>query len=398
MITIQYLEPAPEVATFSPDQVISKLQQAFDRVQFTHLLIGWEIPERLLEACKKFAEKHAIKFMRWHPLLTYNQSPIDPAIQVINLYQQPIPGFQNLPEFTFFCPNHPAAQERILADLSPHIRTGIYDGFFLDRIRYPSPSTDPYNYLGCFCSSCKRIARDFDLDFTRIRSGLLKAEGEAQFPPIILHHFAPVQEDHPLLQPASDFQGFMRFRSQSITKILQEVVAEIKKENLEVGLDVFSPSLAYMVGQDLSKITLFADWTKVMSYAHTLGPAGIPYELLQLAQFMKRSSTMEEREILAALSRIFDLELPRTLEMLVQVGLSPTALAKEIEHAVQSSSKPILAGIELVEIPGVATLDNSQIEQDLLAVKTAHPGGIAISWDLWHIPIERLEIMRRFWL
>ncbi|MCS6907864.1 MAG: hypothetical protein RML93_08280, partial [Anaerolineales bacterium] len=285
MITIQYLEPAPETASLQPDEVILKLQQALDRLPFTHLLIGWEIPERILEACKKFTEQYAIKFLRWHPLLTYNQEPIDPALRVINLYNQPISGFQNLPEFTFFCPNHPEARERILANLSVQIQTGLYDGFFLDRIRYPSPSTDPYRYLGCFCLSCQEIARDFNLDFVNVRSELLQAEHKAQFLPSFLRYLAAAQPHHPAVQPLPEFQRFMRFRSRSITAILQEVIAEIKGKNLEVGLDAFSPSLAYMVGQNLDEITPLADWTKVMSYAHTMGPAGIPYELSQLAQF-----------------------------------------------------------------------------------------------------------------
>lgn len=397
MITIQYLEPAPEIASIPTDQVVSKLQQAWERLPFTHLLIGWAIPERLLEACKKFTEQHTIQFLRWHPLLTYNQAPIDPALQVINLYLQPIPGFQNLPEFTFFCPNHPAAQERILADLSAHIETGLYDGFFLDRIRYPSPSSDPYRSLGCFCPSCRKIASDFDLDLEKIRAELLQAEQKGQFPPHFLASFGVAQAALSAADSLTEFQRFLHFRAQSITNILQEVTVAIKTKNLEVGLDAFSPSLAFMVGQDLAKITPLADWTKVMSYAHTLGPAGIPYELSQLAQFLKQKFAREEIEILSVLSQIFELEIPHPLEELLQTGLSSSTLAKEIERAVQSSPKPILAGIELVEIPGVATLSTAQIEQDLQAVKQVKPAGIAISWDLWHIPLERLEIVRRAW-
>jgi hypothetical protein len=53
----------------------------------------------------------------------------------------------------------------------------------------------------------------------------------------------------------------------------------------------------------------------------------------------------------------------------------------------------LLAGIELVEISETSELTASQIEDDLRAVKSIQIDGISISWDLWHIPLKRLEIV-----
>ena len=41
-----------------------------------------------------------------------------------------------------------------------------------------------------------------------------------------------------------------------------------------------------MVGQDLSGMSGIVDWIKLMTYAHTLGPAGIPFELSGLFHYL----------------------------------------------------------------------------------------------------------------
>jgi hypothetical protein len=397
MLTIQYLEPSPELESLPPNQVGLQLQKAFDLLPFTHLLIGWEIPPRLLEACKKIAERYAIKFMRWHPLLTYNQAPLDPSLQVINVLNEPIPGHGGMPEFTFFCPNHALAQERIEANLYPHIHSGIYDGFFLDRIRFPSPSADLYRGFGCFCTYCKKTAQEIDLDLNEIQQKLIKSYQEKLYPSHFLNSFSPKGTNASSSHADLDFQRFMLHRAQTISNTIHQVVTRIKEENLEVGLDAFSPSIAYMVGQDLSQITPLADWTKVMTYGHTLGPAGIPFELSQMAQFLINFSPATEQEILTRLGDTFDIGIPNSFSELVRKGLSPSSLAQEVEKAVRLSPKPILAGIELVEIPHIAELHEEQIESDLSAIKNVKPSGLAISWDLWHIPYKRLEIVSKVW-
>jgi hypothetical protein len=48
-------------------------------------------------------------------------------------------------------------------------------------------------------------------------------------------------------------------------------------------------------------------------------------------------------------------------------------------------------GIELVDIPGVSHLNPVQIKSDLQTLHTAEVEGLVLSWDLWHIPLERLE-------
>ena len=57
----------------------------------------------------------------------------------------------------------------------------------------------------------------------------------------------------------------------------------------------------------------------------------------------------------------------------------------------------LLAGIELVELAGVSVLDPAQIAVDLMAFHQAQSDGLVLSWDVWHIPIERLDLVRSVW-
>ncbi len=60
----------------------------------------------------------------------------------------------------------------------------------------------------------------------------------------------------------------------------------------------------------------------------------------------------------------------------------------------QAGVRVLLAGIELVEIAGVAELDEAQIRADAAAFRAVGIDGLVLSWDLWVMPLERLELLR----
>jgi hypothetical protein len=83
--------------------------------------------------------------------------------------------------------------------------------------------------------------------------------------------------------------------------------------------------------------------------------------------------------------------------VLAERGLAPEALAAETQRGRAAGVSPLLAGIELVEIKGVAQLDRQQIVADLHAFYNGGADGLVLSWDLWHIPLERLDLVRAVW-
>lgn len=149
---------------------------------------------------------------------------------------------------------------------------------------------------------------------------------------------------------------------------------------MRLGSMDFPPALTSLVGQELGLLSGGANWTKIMSYGHTLGPAGLPFELLGLADWLISRCGLDEQSALQKLATACDLPLPESRVMLRSRGLDAPALAREVLRATELGIKPVLFGIELVELPGVAELQDGQIYGDLTAIGAAKPDGLAISW------------------
>jgi len=383
MITIQYLEPGPHLIDLTPDQVGRKLQAALERLPIDCILLGWDLPPVLENVCQDVSARADVKLYRWQPLLT-GDGTIYPERKwrSQNIKGMPHTGFHGLPEFTFVCPNNPIARQAILSHIANLAQSGRYDGIFLDRMRYPSPAADPVNLLTCFCNHCNETAQKIGLDLIDVRQSLLEIDESN-----LLRVLCGEQ-----IQPLSTF---LDFRQHTITQFINDVVDSIRSAGLEIGLDCFSPSLTRLVGQDLSALAHLADWIKVMVYGHAFGPATLPFEFNDLAIWLIEEQGIDETAALSILTTITTLPLPTDLLSLRVTGLHNVALAAEYIRGKQiADSTKVLAGIELVEIPGVSELKDAQIEEDLHAIEAVSSDGLSLSWDLWHIPLERLDIVR----
>jgi hypothetical protein len=391
---VQYLEASPKVAAIPPSEARARLRAAFQRLPISSVLIGWDLPRATLDACRNEVTRGGAQLYRWHPLLT-GDGTFFPRNEwrAIGLGGEPVPGFRGLPEFTFVCPNRPAVRTAVLDRLREVIEKGVYDGVFLDRMRTPSPASDPGRWLACFCDDCHRAAAQGGLDLELIRRRIARLFESGTPPLLLLQNLLGTR----IPEPDDPLSAFLDFRARSVSKLVQAAADLIHARGLSVGLDCFSPVLAQMVGQDLGELDACAEWTKVMTYGHALGPATLPYELLELAAWLIEQHSASERQALNWLSRASGLSLPQDREGFRAQGLRPDALGGEIERARTAGVKHLLAGIELVEIEGVARLDPAQIQTDIRAFRRAGADGLALSWDLWHIPLERLDLVRSIW-
>ncbi|MCX6050111.1 MAG: hypothetical protein NT075_33865 [Chloroflexi bacterium] len=403
LFMVQYLEDSPDIASITPQQARAKLQAAGELLPLAAVLLGWRLPDAVIQACRAETTRTNTRLYRWQPLLTGDGEFMPrPEWQTIGLQGERVPGFQNMPEFTFVCPNRPNVREAVLEHLHKIIQRDVvqrhyYDGFFLDRIRFPSPAAEPDRWLACFCADCQRAALDVNLDLRAVQRSLqqwlIRPDQLAAFVQTLLGGGPAPATDSPAMQ----FKAFLEFRQRSITNFVQAAAALIRSENLAVGLDCFSPALTQMVGQDLAALDPWADWTKVMSYAHTLGPAGLPFELLGLIDWLVDKKQVREPEALAWLAAATGFSLPSSRTRLRQNGLAPTALVAEMAGARTMGVKQLVAGVELVEIAEVANLTNARIEADHRALHQTDIDGLVLSWDLWHMPLDRLSLVHSIW-
>jgi len=134
-----------------------------------------------------------------------------------------------------------------------------------------------------------------------------------------------------------------------------------------------------------------------MTYIHTLAPAGLPYELMGLLRYLTHTTHLTRVKVLDTIGRELKLPMPPDPNTLETQGLSPEALGVEIKRGLERISSPVLAGIELVDLPGITNLNPTQIREDLAAIKLAHPAGLALSWDLLHISQDNLKLVREMY-
>ncbi len=109
-LLVQFLEGGSYPTYPSADEVRERLHRSAGQLPFSSLLLGWDLPPGLVEACAEVCAALRIDLYLWVPLLCgHGRFRPDPAWQVIGLAGQPVGGHAGALEFTFLCPNHPAA-------------------------------------------------------------------------------------------------------------------------------------------------------------------------------------------------------------------------------------------------------------------------------------------------
>ena len=398
MLAIQYLEQSPELAGLEAEPVQSRLRDAFQRLPLDAVILGWSVPGALVDACASETAKTGARLYRWQPLLAGCVPEIDPHWRVIGVNGEPVPGHQGLPEFTFVCPNNAAAVQAVLDQFTLALHSGPYQGVFLDRIRFPSPASDPLARMSCFCEACQQAAAGEGLDLDAVREAIQAMARSFKGRKNFLSQLFGAHNQTPGIENLDLLGRYLAFRARSIACFVESAAAIARHSGLKVGLDCFSPALTRMVGQDLGVLKPSCDWIKIMTYGHSLAPAGLPYELQHLAEWLEPVAPNGERGALRSVSQAARVALPASYSELRQQGIRPPELAAEVEAARQAGVTTLLAGIELVELAGVTALDPVQTRADLRAIHRAGPDGLVLSWDLWRIPPERLDWVREAWL
>lgn len=387
LYAVQYLESMPPEAT--PGSVRQRLREACLRLPISHVLLGWELPEVIEQAVANEAARLNLHLFRWQPWLTGDaHTDLPGEWSVRGLDGSYVPGHNNQPEFTFVCPNRSGVADFLAERMETIAARGLYQGIFLDRIRFPSPAPDPAAHLGCFCSSCTRLAADAGVDLHRIRSQLQNmlstANGALLLACGLINRREPETEE---------LQEFLDFRERSITHMLEAASQQASQLSLSLILDCFSPSLARMVGQDLPSLNALCAWVKLMIYPRVWGPAGLSFELLQLVEWLVKRYNLNESAVFNTIHQVTGFELPSNQADFRKNGLPSASISLEIQRGRIQGVTSLLAGVALVDLPGIHESTHQQIQTDLLACQSAD--GLVLSWDLWHIPLSVLETIQK---
>ena len=89
------------------------------------------------------------------------------------------------------------------------------------------------------------------------------------------------------LWEAAGLPKLFDFKRRTIARIVERFSREARARGLQVGLDLYSYSLAPLVAQDYELLSRAADWIKPMIYCRAIGPAGLPLELACLQEALR---------------------------------------------------------------------------------------------------------------
>ena len=387
-VVAQFLEGGATSAAISPDRAVARLRRAGDVLPLTDICLGWNLPSPLIEAVAGEAKSRGTALWLWHPLLS-GDGQYEPAEDVtLGRYGSPLPWPRGMAEFAFDCPNRGRGLERALDRLDVAIERGPWDGVFLDKIRWPSPTRDPADDLACFCDDCRSMSIDAGVDLAAVADHVTR---QASNPAGRVELLAELlgRLDGPVA-------SFATWRCGRITHTVREAAARVSThttaggEPLRLALDVFAPSLARAVGQDISSLAPLADFTKAMLYIGTNGPAGLPYELRGLLRWLDHGGV---REPAARLAEMLGYPLPAA-EPASGGTLGIAAFRAELTTLHDLAGESAAAGIDAVKLPGIADLDDEALAEATQLVASSG-ATLVLAWDLWSMPPARLAIVAR---
>lgn len=298
--------------------------------------------------------------------------------------------------FLFSCPNHePSLQASFDAYASLLASAGV-DGVMLDRIRFPAPSNGLESLLGCFCESCRsrfRAETGQSMAGLREKAAALLGGLRETGPRRLCAEWA----ERGSFWKAAGLEELAAFRERSITRAVGRFSAHARSRGIQVGLDLFSPTLAPLVGQDYLSLGGLCDWIKPMTYCRAVGPAGLPLEIACLRRgFLALSPSAEPDEVNRALKKVLGWEFPDEDSELLRQGLAETVIASELQ-ALRPPGSPdtprVYPGIEAVRMPAFGIDITAEILERTLRALPVHAEGIVASWNLLHIPEENLAVL-----
>ena len=197
--------------------------------------------------------------------------------------------------FRFACPNNPAVREKTTLRLRELLQRYDFKGVFLDKIRFPSPANGADEMLSCFCDHCRGAAKAEGLDLNAVVKIFTDRALDANALPLHRscsgHWLDSIADAHPLIA------RFLAFRTKSVARLVAQLADECRRLGRSVSLDLFSPSLAPLVGQDYQRLKECCDWAKPMTYRLARGPAGLRLEIPALIEGVAQRFGLDEAQV-----------------------------------------------------------------------------------------------------
>jgi hypothetical protein len=383
------------------ERVFAAIGKVTSAVHLEILIVGArEVPE-LFRAMTDRQNRSVAEIYLWYNLLS-DVPGTEPDDLVVNWRGERSRGWDGWAEqnpevqetFRFVCPNNPNARRKTLGQIGELLDRYPFDGIFLDKMRFPSPANGADEMLSCFCPHCHRAAAEIGLDLQAVAQRFEAWNLTDEVESASRGGIDGVSWIDDLLSQGSLIMRFLRFRCDSVTRLVAEASAEAQRRGRKVALDLFSPSLAPVVGQDYAALVRHAAWVKPMTYRIARGPASLRLEILALIDNLAVLSGTTPTHLAQWCSRNLPGFGPDTLQIVRDTGVPLKIVTQEIASAVRYMNPvPVYFGLELVRYPGSMDVTPADVIGAVRAGREAKAAGAIISWDLMHAPADGIRAL-----
>ena len=263
-------------------------------------------------------------------------------------------------------PNHPELREQSLESYRGMAQTEGIKGILVDGCRYASPASGLEAFFTCFADHSRHKAEGLGFDFERMKrdvAGLREALlGVPSAPPDArgaagMETTTGVVEWLTMHPGVADWLAFRRITTTAHFRALSEI---IHAANLKMGVYIFTPAFASLVGQSYVDLREFVDVFAPMiyrNYPDSPGPACINWELTQIPEDLGLEGTPLEATALSvslAWAGLSEIVPDRTIKE-VRRALPPEAVGQQTLMArEQIGPEGELAPIIYIDDPEIA--------------------------------------------
>jgi hypothetical protein len=392
-IATQLVIGSRERETLTRTEIVDAVARARDVARIDALILWPNTEPGLTAELARACRSRGIRVLLWLPVLSDGPG-VEQRIDSLVMSCEGVRGqgasgaWEGLARgeerFLFSCPNDGRYVDATLEAYSTLLAETEPDGIMLDKIRFPSPSNGFEALLGCFCDSCRSLfqsATGLSLDQNRRRARELLLQLRQAGPEPLLAGW----KDTGSFWRAAGLEELAAFRTRSVLAAVRRFSALARSRGLEVGLDLFSPSLAPLVGQDYEALSSLCDWVKPMIYRSAVGPAGLPLEIASLWNGLRALHPHSDPAVLGRLlGELFHWEIPDTETELRARGLPASIISSELDSI---GRMRLAAGVKLY-----AGIEAAQSLREVCVPAR----GIIASWNLLHIPDENLRVLGKW--
>ncbi len=207
--------------------------------------------------------------------------------------------------FSSGCPNHPELRSRNLKSYDDMAALEEVEGILVDGCRFASPASGLMPFLTCFCDRCRKKAGELGFDFDAIAKAvqelhiLLTSVNKQEVPD--LHWWSSPMGMLEWITKRRPLLDWLHFRRICTTEHFHDIRDIVKGANKKMGVYIFTPSFAPLVGQYYPDLVSFMDVFSPMiyrNYRERPGVACLNWEFAILPEELNLENSPAEHAVM----------------------------------------------------------------------------------------------------